>query len=60
MTTLRPGDAFPDFELPDHRKRPRRLSDNTRPGPLNERLGFDDGYPLIHCAGVLWGPRYNP
>ena len=50
-TNLHPGDAFPDFELPDHRKRPRRLSRYTRPSPLDERLGFDDGYPLIMVFG---------
>jgi cold shock CspA family protein/peroxiredoxin len=51
MTNLRVGDAFPDFELPDHRRRPRRLSDYTRPSPLDERLGFDDGYPLLLVFG---------
>jgi peroxiredoxin len=52
MTTrLRVGDAFPDFELPDHRKRQRRLSGYTRPSPLDEKLGFDDGYPLILVFG---------
>jgi len=51
MTTLRPGDAFPDFELPDHSKRPRRLSGFTRPSSLDQRLGFDDGYPLILVFG---------
>ncbi len=48
---LRAGDVFPDFELPDHRKQPRRLSGYTRPSPLDERLGFDDGYPLILVFG---------
>jgi cold shock CspA family protein/peroxiredoxin len=52
MTTrLRVGDTFPDFELPDHRKRPRRLSGFTKPSPLDEKLGFDDGYPLILVFG---------
>jgi len=37
--------------LPDHRKQPRRLSGYTRPSPLDERLGFDDGYPLILVFG---------
>ncbi|MGI9122234.1 MAG: redoxin domain-containing protein [Rubrobacter sp.] len=50
-TSLHAGDAFPDFELPDHRKQPRRLSGYTRPSPLDERLGFDDGYPLILVFG---------
>jgi peroxiredoxin/cold shock CspA family protein len=51
MTNVSVGDAFPDFELPDHNKRPRRLSYYTRPSPLDERLGFDDGYPLILVFG---------
>jgi cold shock CspA family protein/peroxiredoxin len=52
MTTrLRVGDTFPDFELPDHRQRPRRLSSYTMPSPLDEKLGFDDGYPLILVFG---------
>ena len=52
MTTeLKAGDAFPDFELPDHRDELRRLSRFTRPSPLDERLGFDDGYPLILVFG---------
>ena len=50
-TNPQAGDAFPDFELPDHHKRPRRLSGYTRPSPLDERLGFDDGYPLIVVFG---------
>ncbi len=48
---LHAGDALPDFELPDHRKQPRRLSRYTSPSPLDERLGFDDGYPLIVVFG---------
>ncbi len=48
---LRAGDAFPDFELPDHRKKPRRLSGYTQPGPLEEKLGFGDGSPLILIFG---------
>lgn len=51
MTNLRAGDAFPDFGLPDHGGHHRRLSDYTRPGPLDEKLGFDDGYPLILVFG---------
>src|SRR5829696_8084054 len=46
-TNLRTGDTFPDFELPDHRNKPRRLSEFTRPSLLDEKLGFVDGYPLI-------------
>jgi cold shock CspA family protein/peroxiredoxin len=51
VTNLCVGDAFPDFELPDHGGRARRLSGYTKPGPLDERLGFDDGYPLILVFG---------
>jgi peroxiredoxin/cold shock CspA family protein len=45
------GDAFPDFELPDHGGRQRPLSGYTRPGSLDVRLCFDDGYPLILVFG---------
>ncbi len=48
---LRVGDGFPDFELPDHRRRPRRLSGYTKPSALDEKLGFDDGYPLVVVFG---------
>jgi peroxiredoxin/cold shock CspA family protein len=51
VTELRVGDTFPDFELPDHGGRQRRLSGYTKPGPLDARLGFDDGYPLILVFG---------
>ena len=52
MTTkLRVGDVFPDFELPDHRKKPRRLSGYVKPSPMDEKLGFTDGYPLILIFG---------
>jgi cold shock CspA family protein/peroxiredoxin len=50
-TNLQIGDVFPDFELPDHRKQPRRLSRFTEPAPLDEKLGFVDGYPLILVFG---------
>jgi cold shock CspA family protein/peroxiredoxin len=50
-TNLRVGDTFPDFELPDHRKSPRRLSRVTEPSLLDEKLGFVDGYPLILVFG---------
>ncbi len=49
--TVRVGNAFPDFELPDHRAKPRRLGGFTRPSPMDARLGFDDGYPLILVFG---------
>ena len=51
MTKLRVGDAFPDFGLPDQAGHQRRLSDYTRPSLLDQRLGFDDGYPLILVFG---------
>jgi peroxiredoxin len=50
-TTPQVGDAFPDFELPDHNKRPRRLSQFTQPGLLDENLGFADDCPLILVFG---------
>ena len=50
-TNLRVGDVFPDFELPDHRKKPRRLSGYVEPSPMDEKLGFTDGYPLILIFG---------
>ena len=50
-TNLRVGDVFPDFELPDHRNNPRRLSKFTKPSPMDEKLGFEDGYPLILIFG---------
>jgi peroxiredoxin/cold shock CspA family protein len=50
-TNLRVGDVFPDFELPDHRKKPRRLSGYVKPSPMDEKLGFTDGYPLILIFG---------
>src|SRR4028118_437727 len=50
-TNLRVADTFPDFELPDHRKSPRRLSRFAEPSLLDEKLGFVDGYPLILVFG---------
>jgi peroxiredoxin/cold shock CspA family protein len=50
-TSLRVGDVFPDFELPDHRKKPRRLSKFTKPSPMDEKLRVEDGYPLILIFG---------
>ena len=46
-TKLGVDDVFPDFELPDHGKKPRRLSKFTKPSPMDEKLGFEVGYPLI-------------
>ncbi|MDP8972595.1 MAG: redoxin domain-containing protein [Actinomycetota bacterium] len=50
-TNLRVGDVFPDFDLPDHRKKPRRLSGYVKPSPMDEKLGFTDGYPLVLIFG---------
>jgi peroxiredoxin/cold shock CspA family protein len=50
-TSLRVGDVFPDFELPDHRKKPRRLSKFTKPSLMDEKLRVEDGYPLILIFG---------
>ena len=49
MTTthLQVNDMFPDFELPDQRNIPKKLSSFTKPGLMDEHLGFSDGYPLI-------------
>ncbi|MEL6271236.1 MAG: redoxin domain-containing protein [Chloroflexota bacterium] len=44
---LKPGDAFPTVQLPDHEGNPRELSHYTRIGEFDRRLGFEDGYPLI-------------
>jgi len=41
------GKKMPDFELPDHRGRPLKLSTLTGPTTYDMMLGFDDGYPLI-------------
>ena len=46
-TNLQIGDRFPDIELPDHQNEPKRLSQFTKPGLLDQHLGFLDGYPLI-------------
>ncbi len=46
-TNLKVGDLFPHFMLPNHRNKPTRLSDLTRPSLMDEKMGFLDGYPLI-------------
>lgn len=46
-TTLKVNDQFPDFELPDSRGIPTRLSSLTKPSLMDEKLGFHDGYPVI-------------
>ncbi len=47
MTNLKVGDGFPDFTLPDHRGSPKELSGFTWPSPMDQKLGFLSGYPLI-------------
>jgi cold shock CspA family protein/peroxiredoxin len=46
-TNLQINDRFPDCELPNHQNELTRLSHFTRPGLLDQHLGFLDGYPLI-------------
>ena len=46
-TTLKVNDQFPDFTLPDSRNSMVRLSALTKPGLMDEKLGFTDGYPVI-------------
>ncbi|MEO1052594.1 MAG: redoxin domain-containing protein [Bacteroidota bacterium] len=41
------GDTFPDLSLPDHTGRTIKLSKLTHYSQMDERLGFEDGYPLI-------------
>lgn len=45
------GEKLPDFALPDHRGEVRRLSGYTRPSPMDRRLGFLYGYPMILTFG---------
>ncbi len=49
--TLNAGDRFPDLELPDQRGKNVRLSSLTKPGLLDQHVGFGDGYPLIVVFG---------
>jgi len=44
--TLQPGDAFPDFELPDHAGNPRRLSDLVAGDPT-----------VLHFYRGWWCPK---
>jgi cold shock CspA family protein/peroxiredoxin len=46
-TNLKVNDRFPDIALPDHQNELKQLSHFTKPGLLDEHLGFLDGYPLI-------------
>ncbi len=45
--TLKPGEKFPDFELPDQNGKNRKLSSFTRQSEADKRYGFKDGYPII-------------
>ncbi|MBA2715102.1 MAG: redoxin domain-containing protein [Rubrobacteraceae bacterium] len=47
MTNLNVGDTFPDFMLPDHRGSPKTLSGYTKPSQVDEKLGFQNGYPIV-------------
>ncbi|MDN5199795.1 redoxin domain-containing protein [Fulvivirgaceae bacterium BMA10] len=44
---LKPGDSFPDFELPDQNGKRRKLSSFSRQSEADKRYGFKDGYPVI-------------
>ena len=46
-TNLQVNDRFPDIALPNHEGELTQLSHFTKPGLLDTRLGFLDGYPLI-------------
>jgi cold shock CspA family protein/peroxiredoxin len=46
-TNLEVSDHFPDIELPNHQNELTRLSRFTKPGLLDQHLGFLDGSPLI-------------
>ncbi len=43
----KPGDQFPDFELPDQNGILKKLSRYTRQSEADKRYGFKDGYPVI-------------
>jgi peroxiredoxin/cold shock CspA family protein len=46
-TNLQVNDQFPDIALPNHQSELTRLSQFTKPGLLDQHLGFLDGSPLI-------------
>lgn len=46
-TSLKVGDRFPDFTLPNQDNEPIEFSDLTQPSLMDKHLGFTDGYPLI-------------
>ncbi|MDY8135132.1 redoxin domain-containing protein [Aquimarina sp. 2201CG5-10] len=45
--TLQPKDTFPDFELPDHNGKLKKLSSFTKQSEADKRYGFKNGYPII-------------
>ena len=50
-TLGKPGQSFPDLELPDHHGLPVRLSSLTQPSLFDQHVGFNEGYPLIVVFG---------
>jgi len=47
MQRLQAGDSFPNFKLPDHSGKLRRLSAFTQQSEMDRRSGFENGYPVI-------------
>ena len=45
--TLKPGDIFPDFQLPDQNGKLKQLASFTAQSEADKRYGFKDGYPLV-------------
>ncbi len=58
-TNLQIGDRFPDIEEPDHQNEPRRLSQFTKAGLRDQRLG-PDGYPLTLVYRRFTPPPQQP
>ncbi len=48
---VKAGEQLPDFALPDHRGKIRKLSGYTQPSPMDRHLGFTSGYPMILVFG---------
>lgn len=46
-TNFQVGDKFPDIELPNQEGKLKRLSRFTQPSQMDQKLGFNDRYPLI-------------
>ncbi|MEO1652602.1 MAG: redoxin domain-containing protein [Bacteroidota bacterium] len=47
MSFFKTKDIFPDFELPDHNGKMRKLSRFTQGSEADRRYGIKDGYPVI-------------